>query len=158
MNFIVLFTFGFVVFIGVFFFSGWCLSKIFCDQIGLMFFGCDIWEWWFIWVLISLFNIFLIKFQIILGLVLEFIFEVKVLQENLLASLMVCWVLALCCLYLRFSEGFVFKSLWVTWHSLIIPLHSSVNQVLLCFGNSFLSCSSDACGLLLLFGLVFLGL
>ena len=42
--------------------------------------------------------ILFIKFQIIFGLVLEFIFEMKVLQKNLLVSLMVHQVLTLCCL------------------------------------------------------------
>ena len=52
-----------------------------------------------------LFDIFFTKFQIVLGLVFEFIFAVKFLQEDLLASLIVRLVLALCCLYLyRFSD------------------------------------------------------
>ena len=56
-----------------------------------------------------LFAIFFIKSQIFFGFVLEFIFEMKVLQEDLLASLMMHRVFALCCLDLfRFSEeGFV---------------------------------------------------
>ena len=46
-------------------------------------------------------------------------------------------VLALCCLYLsRFSdEGLVLNFLRILWRSLIIILHSSVNQGLLCFGD-----------------------
>ena len=56
-------------------------------------------------------------------LVLEFIFEVKVLQEDFMASLMVHWVLYL----LRFSDvGFVLNFLWVAWRSFIISLHLSV--------------------------------
>ena len=55
------------------------------------------------------------KSQIFFGFVLEFIFEMKVLQEDLLASLMMHQVFALCCLYLfRFSdEGFVLNFLRV---------------------------------------------
>ena len=53
------------------------------------------------------------KSQIFVGFVLEFIFEMKVLQENLLASLMVRRAFALCCLHLfRFSdEGLVLNFL-----------------------------------------------
>ena len=61
----------------------------------------------------------------------------KFLQEDLLASLIVRLVLALCCLYLsRFSdEGLVLNFLRILWRSLIIVLHSSVNHGLLCFGD-----------------------
>ena len=67
--------------------------------------------------------------------VLEFIFEVKVLQEDLLASLMIYRVFALCCLYLfKFSdEGFILNFLRVAWCSLMF-LHSFVNHGL-CFGD-----------------------
>ena len=94
-------------------------------------------ERWFIEVWTVLFDIFFTKFQIVLGLVFEFIFAVKFLQEDLLASLIVRLVLALCCLYLsRFSdEGLVLNFLRILWRSLIIVLHSSVNQGLLCFGD-----------------------
>ena len=52
-----------------------------------------------------LFVIFFIKSQVFFGFVLEFISEVKVLQEDLLASSMIHRVFALCCLYLfRFSD------------------------------------------------------
>ena len=69
-----------------------------------------------------------------IGILLEFIFDEKVLQEDLLASLMGHWILALCCLYLiRFSdEGFVLNFLKVAWHS-FMSLHSSVNHCLWCF-------------------------
>ena len=75
------------------------------------------------------------KSQIFFGFVLEFIFEMKVLQKELLASLMMHRVFALCCLYLfRFSdEGFVLNFLRVARCSLIMFLHSSVNHGLLCF-------------------------
>ena len=59
-------------------------------------------------------SIFFIKSQIFSGFVLEFIFEVKVLQEDFLASLRINWVFALCCLYLfKFSDGFVLNFLRV---------------------------------------------
>ena len=60
-------------------------------------------------LLMFLLVIFSIKSQIIFGLVLEFIFEIKFLQEDPLASLMVYQVLALSCLYFfQFSdEGFI---------------------------------------------------
>ena len=53
------------------------------------------------------------KSQIFFAFILEFIFEMKVLQEDHLASLMMHQVFALCCLYLfRFSdEGFVLNFL-----------------------------------------------
>ena len=56
----------------------------------------------------------------------------KFLQEDLLASLIVRLVLALCCLYLsRFSdEGLVLNFLRILWRSLIIVFHG-----LLCFGD-----------------------
>ena len=50
------------------------------------------WERWFIGLLMFLFVIFFIKSQIIFGLVLEFIFKVKILQEDLLASLLFVFV------------------------------------------------------------------
>ena len=75
------------------------------------------WERWFIGLLVFLFVNFFIESQIIFGLVLEFIFEVKVLQENFLAFLMLCQVLVLCCLYLfRFSdESFVWNFMRVAY-------------------------------------------
>ena len=56
-------------------------------------------------------DVFFLKFQIIFGLILEFIFEVKILQEDLLVSLMERQVLAFCYLYLfKFSyEGACFE-------------------------------------------------
>ena len=52
-----------------------------------------------------LFDIFFIKSQIIFGLILEFTFEVKVLLEDLLASLMLCQVSVIYYVYLfRFSD------------------------------------------------------
>ena len=48
---------------------------------------------------IVLFDIFFTKFQIVVGLVFMFIFAVKFLQEDLLASLIVHLVLALCNLF-----------------------------------------------------------
>ena len=59
----------------------------------------------------------------------------KVLQEDLLASLMMHQVFALCCLHLFRSsdEGFVLNFLRVARHSLIMFWYSSVNHSLLCF-------------------------
>ena len=61
----------------------------------------------------------------------------KALQADLLASLMMHWIFAFCCLYLfRFSnEGFVLNFLRVARHSLIMFLHSSEDHSLLCFGD-----------------------
>ena len=58
-----------------------------------------------------LFVIFFIKSLIIFGFVLEFIFKVKVLLEDLLASLMVRQVSVLCCLpfFRFFDEGVCFE-------------------------------------------------
>ena len=67
-----------------------------------------------------LFNIFFINFQIILGLEFGFIFEVKGLQEDLLASLMVGQIfgsLLFICL------DFLMRGLfWISWGLLDIPL------------------------------------
>ena len=77
-----------------------------------MLFTCDICvslrEGWG-WVRV----LFFIKFQIFFGAALEFIFVVKVLKKDLLTSLMIRRVLALCFLYLfRFSDkGFVLNFL-----------------------------------------------
>ena len=104
------------------------------------------WERWFIRLLMFLFDIFLYKVSNYFGLVFGFIFKVKVIQEDLLASLMVHRVLALCCLYLfRFSdERFVLNFLKVAWCSLIMLLHSSVNHGLLCFGDGFVKFIMDS--------------
>ena len=81
-----------------------------------------------------LFDIFFTKFQIVLGLVFEFIFAVKFLQEDLF-SFFNC-ASSFSSLLSRFSdEGLVLNFLRILWHSLIIVLHSSVNQGLLCFGD-----------------------
>ena len=68
--------------------------------------------YWFVGVFICY---FLYEVPNIFGFVLEFIFKIKILQEDLLASLMMYQVFALCCLYLfRFSdEGFVLNFLRV---------------------------------------------
>ena len=60
----------------------------------------------------------------------------KFLQEDLLASLIVRLVLALCCLYLSWfsDKGLVLNFPRIHWRSMIIVFHSSVNQGLLCFG------------------------
>ena len=93
------------------------------------------WERWFIGLLVFLFAIFFMKSQILLGFVLEFIFKMKILQEDLLASLMMYRVFALCCLYLFgfLDKDFVLNFLRVAWHSLMMFLQSSVNHGLLCF-------------------------
>ena len=91
------------------------------------------WERWFIGLLMFLFFIFFIKSQF---LKFVFIFEAKVLQEDLLVSSMINRVFALCYLYLfRFSdEGFVLNFLKVAWCSLMFLFHSTVNYGL-CFGD-----------------------
>ena len=81
--------------------------------------------YWFVGVFICY---FLYEVPNVFGFVLEFIFEMKVLQEILLVSLIMRRVFALCGLYLfRFSdEEFVLNFLRVARHSLIMFLHSSL--------------------------------
>ena len=128
-----------VKFVGIFF-GRWCLGKVFCHQISYLFFiqsfcaslgemiyrSVDCFIWYFLYKVPNCFGISIWVY-----------FAVKFLQEDLLASLIVRLVLALCCLYLsRFSdEGLVLNFLRILWRSLIIVLHSSVNQGLLCFGD-----------------------
>ena len=92
------------------------------------------WEEWFISV--DVFSwYFLYKFPNYFWIGTGVHFEMKVLQEKLLASLMVHWILVLYCLYLfRFSdEGFCLNFLRVAWSFIIMSLHSSLNCGLLCF-------------------------
>ena len=57
------------------------------------------------WVVDVFICYFLYEVPIFFRFVLEFIFKMKVLQEDLLAPLMICQVFVLCCLYLfRFSD------------------------------------------------------
>ena len=116
-----------MVFEQIFFWSGWL-----CFPLATFMFP------WFMRVLI--------KFWIILGLVLEFIFEVKVLQEDFLASLMVYQVLDHCYLHLlRFSdEGVCFefpKSCSLS--CLCTPL-----KTMICcgFGDSFIGYGNEGIG------------
>ena len=96
------------------------------------------------------FIIFVIMFKIIFGLVLEFISEVKILQENFLASLMVHQFSALCWLYLfRFSdERFVLNFLRVAWGSLMFFVGYGNEDVGKMYYGFFLVCICfwDWCG------------
>ena len=122
-------------------FCRWNLNKIPCNQVGYMLFICgfcvSLWKviYWVVDVFICYFLYKVPNFGG--GFVWEFILEMKVLQEDLLASLMICWVFALCSLHLfRFSdEEFVLNFLRVAWRSLIMFLHSSGNHGLLCLGD-----------------------
>ena len=118
----------------------WNLSKIFCNQVGYMLFICGFCislREVIYWVVDVFICYFLHKVSNFFRPVLEFMFEVKVLQEDHLASLMIRQVFALYCLYLfRFSdEGFVLNFPRVAWLSLIMFLYSSVNHGLLYFGD-----------------------
>ena len=89
-------------------------------QVGHMLFICGFWvslREVIYWVDVFI-CYFLYKVPIFFGFVLEFIFERKVLQEDLLASLTVCQVFVLCCLYFKFSDegvGLEFPESYLTF-------------------------------------------
>ena len=133
-------------------FCRWNLSKIFRYQVGYVLFIYSFCVslreviYWFVGVFIYY---FLHNVPNFFWFVLEFIFEMKVLQEDLLTSLMVHQVFALCCLYLfRFSD---LNFLRIAWGSLMF-LYSSVNHGLLCFrdimvlGDGFICYVNDGVG------------